>query len=132
MQDRIGLHDTGMDVVLKMAEGNPGALAALSEIMRKGVEIDPQCAFGGLGPMFQFDTARIYGSDIYILFNDKCDRDVRKLLMLCRAVQLGFLPQSKLVEMAKDQRRQINLTDDEFAELDKKVCDFLPEFQKAA
>ena len=76
------------------------------------------------------DTWEIYGSSIYILWNDRCDRDVRKLLMLIRATQLGFFSHTKLQQMAADQRRTINLTEEEFTELDKKVCEQLEDFAK--
>jgi hypothetical protein len=51
--------------------------------------------------------------------------------MLLRAAQLGFLPPTKLQEMAADQMYKVNLTDEEFAELDAKVCKALPKFRKA-
>ena len=52
--------------------------------------------------------------------------------MLIRSVQLGLLSESKLQELGADQRREINLTDEEFSNLDKKVCERLKDFQKAA
>lgn len=129
---RIQLTDSTMDMVLKMAEGNPGAITAIMDLMSNNAEIDPQDFLGGLGPILSLDTHGIYGSSIYVLWNDKCDRDVRKMLVLLRSVQLGFLPESKLQELAADQCRQVNLTDEEINNLDKKVCDQLKDFQKAA
>ena len=120
-----------MDTIVKMSEGNPGALSALMELSTASPKIDPQSAFGGLGPVFFFDTHGIYGSDIYIIWSDKCGRDARKTLMLLRAVQLGFLPESKLKEMASDQMRRVDLTDEEWKELDFQVCEQLEDFQKA-
>ena len=87
---------------------------------------------GGFGCVLSLDTLEIYGTDIYVLFSDKCDRDVRKMVMLLRANQLGYITSAKIQEMAADQGRQVNLTDEEFAELDAKVCEQLPAFQKAA
>jgi hypothetical protein len=132
MKTRLGLTDTMMDVVMKMSDGNPGAVVAIMEIMQKHEEIDPQAAMGGLGAIMILDTWEIYGTDIYILFNDKCGRDVRTMLMLMRATQLGFFSHSRLQEMAADQMREVNITEDELAELDKKVCDQLKDFKKAA
>ena len=129
---KIELNDTTMSIMMKMSEGNPGAVSALIEIMQKHDEIDPQALMGPIGAIMILDTWKIYGTDIYVLFSDKCNRDVRKMLMLMRATQLGLFSQSKLQQMAKDQMHKINLTDEEFNELDEKVCTELKEFQKAA
>lgn len=129
---RITLEDTQMDVLVKMAEGNPGALTAMMDILEKHDAIDPQAFMGGLGAIMTFDTYGIYGTEIYILWNDKCGKDVRKLLMLLRACQLGFLPSEKLKVMAEDQMLQVDLTEEEWADYDKQVCDRLEDFAKAA
>lgn len=44
---RLELSDTGMDVIIKMADGNPGAITAMMAIMEKHDEIDPQAVMGG-------------------------------------------------------------------------------------
>ena len=82
------------------------------------------------GFLIMLDEWGIYGTNIYILWNDKCGRDTRKMLMLIRAVQLGKFSHEKLIQMAGDQKREINLSDDEFDELDKIVCDELEEFER--
>lgn len=127
---KIQLTDTAMDALVKMAEGNPGAIHAMMAIMEHAESIDPQAAMGGLAAILLLDTWEIYGSSIYVLFNDKCDRDVRKFLLLERACQLGHLPHSKLQEMAADQRREINLTGEEWEEIEAFVLEELEEFQK--
>ena len=132
IMSRIKSDDNVQDILIKMSEGNPGALAAMMEILEKHNEIDPQAAMGGLGAILILDTWGIYGTEIYVLFSDKCGKDVRKMLMLIRATQLGLFPQSRLNEMARDQSFRINLTDDEFKDLDTKVCEQLSGFQKAA
>ena len=129
---RIELTDTAMDVMVKMSDGNPGAIAAMMQILEKHDEIDPQAMLGGLGAIMILDTWEIYGSDIYVLFNDKCERDVRRMLLIMRAVQLGMFPESRLREIAADQSRRINLSEDEWQNIDKKVCDELKYFAKAA
>ena len=127
---RLKLTDTVMDAMIKMAEGNPGAAMAITEIMANAEKIDPQAFGGGLGVLLSLDGYGIYGTDIHILFSDKCNRDTRRMLM--RATQLGLFSHLKLKEMAADQLRQVNLTEDEFAELDQKVCDQLVNFERAA
>jgi len=115
-----------------MAEGNPGAISALMETIKEHDSIDHQAFMGGIGAILILDTWEIYGSDIYILFNDKCQRDVRKMLMIMRATQLGHFSHTKLKEMAADQAQKVNITDDEWKELDDKVCDQLKDFKRAA
>lgn len=128
---RIDLEDTAMSAVMKMAEGNPGAAMAMMEIIEKHEDIDPQAAFGGFGTIMLLDTWGVYGTDIYVLFNDKCDRSVRKMLILIRATQLGIYPQSELTKLANDQSRQINLTQEEWESLDMAVCEQLDKFAKS-
>jgi hypothetical protein len=132
MMSRIELTDTAMDALVKMAEGNPGALTAMMDILKKHEDIDPQGAFGGIGAIMLLDTWEIYGTDIYILYNDKCQRDARKMLMIMRATQMGLFDRVKLCDMAADQMRQIDLDQDEWDELDTKVCAELDQFQKPA
>lgn len=127
---RLELSDTGMDVIGKMAEGNPGAISAMMNILEKHESIDPQSMMGGLGALMILDTWEIYGTDIYVLWSDKCNRDVRQMLMIMRATQLGLFPSSKLKEMAGDQSRQIDLTDEEWTDLDEKVCEQLERFAR--
>ena len=129
---RIELTDSPMDALIKMAEGNPGAAVAMMDILKQHDEIDPQAMLGGLGTIMILDTWGIYGSSIYILYSDKCDRNVRQLLMLLRATQLGFFSHTKLQQMAEDQMRSVNLTDEEWQDLDDKVCERLEDFQRAA
>lgn len=126
---RISIEDTAIDIVVKMSDGNPGAVACLSMIINAAPEIDPQDLMSPFGPILSLDQHGIYGSSIYVL-STKCNRDVRRLLMLLRAVQLGFLGAGRLKELAADQTRQINLTEEEFARLDEQVCERLDQFSR--
>lgn len=129
---RIQLTDSVMDMIIKMAEGNPGAVTAIMQIVEEHDAIDPQSALGGIGAILSLDTLEIYGSDIYVLFSDKCGKDVRKMLMIMRANQLGFLESSVLKNMAADQLREVDFTDEEWKDFDDKVCARLEDFKKAA
>lgn len=127
---RIDLIDSMPSVIKKMADGNPGAISTMVAILQGQEEIDPQNAMRGLGVILSLDTYQIYGTDIYILYSDKCGKDLRKMFMILRATQLGFFSSEKLKEMAHDQMRQVNLTDEEWTKLDKQVCDRLDKFAK--
>ena len=127
---RIGLNDNMLDILTKMSDGNPGAISAMMGIIEKHDVIDPQAMLGGVGAIMLLDTWKIYGSDIYILCKDKCGGDLRRVLMLMRATQLGLFSQGKLQQMAADQTRSVNLTKEEFLDLDQKVCGQLDDFAK--
>jgi len=128
--ERIEGSDSMLDVIVKMVEGNPGATNVLAQVIEATPMIDPDNAFGGLGVMMSLDTYGIYGSDIYVLFNDKCDSDIRKFLMILRATQMGFCNHVKLAEIAHDQMRSINFTEEEFESFDAQLCKALPSFAK--
>lgn len=129
---RIDLTDTAASAIAKLADGNLDAIAAMVEILKESSSVDPQNVMGGLGVILSLDTNEIYGTDIYILFSGKCGKDVRKMIMILRATQLGLFSRGKLKEMAHDQMRQVNLTKEEWKDLDKKVCERLPKFTKPA
>ena len=127
---KLTLTDNTIDVISKMWEGNPGCLMALMQLTKEHNTIDPEAMMGALGLMFYFDDMNLYGSDIYVLFSDKCGGDVRRFVMMMRAVQLGLLSKSKVFKMGKDQARKLNLTEKEFMALDDKVCERLVKFKK--
>lgn len=127
---KLKLTDDPQTMLIKMTEGNPGAIVTLIEVMKVTPQIDPQSAFREVSAVFALDTLGIYGSDIYVLFNDKCNRDPRTFLMLLRANQLGFIPAAEIKNMAADQFREVNITTERLSELDKKVCDQLSQFAR--
>ena len=124
-KERIKLTDTTMGVVIKMSEGNPGAMNVLMEMLNSKIDIDN--AFGGLGSILSLDSYGIYGTDIYILFNDICESDLAKTIAVLRSVQLGFLNQCTLKDACSRQDRSgKNLISVE--ELYIKVKEKLPNF----
>ena len=129
---KIELTDSLQDVMEKMAEGDPGALQTLCEILKQAEKIDPQGAMGGLGPILSLDTLGIYGSDIYILYNDQCRRNVRELLMILRANQLGFISSEKVKAVVADQIGQVKFSKEKMDDLNDLVCERLDSFQKRA
>ena len=96
MKNKLGLEDSGMDVLYKLSEGNPGALTVCMEVLKKGAEIDPDAFGGGLLQLLVFDTLGIYGSRIWMLYKDVCESNLVSMLGVMRAWQLGFITQSQL------------------------------------
>ena len=95
-KNRINADDSFESAVVKLSEGNPGALAALLNACKASAEVDPYCAWGEYGPLFSCDTHGIYGSRIWMLFKDVCNQSVTDLLAALRAVQLGIRTEKQL------------------------------------
>lgn len=127
---KLELTDNLITSITKLCDGNPGAATALAQLTADYEKIDPDSSFGYLSPLLSFDSYEVYGTEIYIIWNDKCKRDPRTTALLLRGVQLGFLPVSQFKQMAEDQMNQINLTKEEWENLEKQVTEFLPNFKK--
>lgn len=88
---RIELHDTIQDMVIKMSEGNPGALRVCMDVIQKGKLIDSDSALGGLGVLLQLDSYGIYGHRIWMLYKDVCEENLVMMVSILRAAQFGFV-----------------------------------------
>jgi hypothetical protein len=130
MGTRIELTDSFMSAVMKMSEGNPGAISCIMSIMESTPEIDPHNALGGLGNILSLDTLGIYGPAIYVLWNDQCNRDDRTFIMLLRAYQLGFLDEERIRAAANPNGHRKPISPDEIRTLDDKVCSELERFKR--
>lgn len=104
-RDVLKLEDSLMDMLVKMSEGNTGAMSCLAELIKVEKDIDPDSAFSpmGVGAMIQLDGLGIYGSPIYILWSDQCGRNPNKMLGLLRCVQMGHVTPSYVQGLAADQ-----------------------------
>ena len=103
-QQRIKLTDNTMDVVVKMCDGNPGAMDALVSLLKpENVKIDPDNIMGPLGPILSLDSFGIYGTDIYVLFSDICGRNIAKMVAVIRATQMGLFSRDILKDAAHRQ-----------------------------
>jgi hypothetical protein len=87
---------TILDVMAVLSDGNPGAIAAMTELVTSAEKIDPDSVLVALGPLMMLDSFGIYGSRIWMLFEDLCGRDVAKTIGLLRAVQLGLCSEHSL------------------------------------
>ena len=102
---RIQLMDTDTDVMVKMSGGNPGAMSALVELLVEGEATDPDNFMGSLGTILLLDTLEIYGTDIYVLYSDICQRKVNLMVAILRAYQLGYLDGATLKDASHRQDR---------------------------
>jgi hypothetical protein len=103
--EKIKLTDSVTDIVTKMSDGNIGALTIIMQILSETDKIDPDNMLGGLGVVLILDTYGIYGTDIYILNNDICDRNLAKMLAVLRATQMGMFDSITLKNACHRQDR---------------------------
>lgn len=101
---KITLNDSIQDMMIKMSDGNPGAVGALMSLLTDSTT-DPDSALGGIGKIMSLDEYGIYGTDVYVFFNDICERDVKKMIGVMRAVQLGLLERETLKDACSRQDR---------------------------
>lgn len=106
----ITLQDSFIDMMVKMAEGNPGAITVLTRILEESPIIDPDSADSkvlkfGIIPILALDDMGIRGSGLWILYKDICGMNLVKLIALIRSVQFGFLDAKVLVELSQDRPR---------------------------
>lgn len=120
MKTRIELEDTPKSAVIKMSEGVIGA-------------IEPLMSLFGLPPangfhcVLMLDTYGIYGSDIYVLWNDICERKIWRLSALIRGAQLGVISREELKAATVRGRVELKLdVKSIYEEVQKRLSD-VPE-----
>lgn len=111
-----------VDCIVALAGGNPGAVTAISECMKNESKIDPDSSLAPYGVLFQLDTLDIYGSKIWMLYKDVCKQDVKSMIGVLRANQLGILTANQ-IKTAIDAK-----PDFDPAEVVKQVQAKLPAF----
>lgn len=122
---RIQLKDTGMEVLLKMSGGNPGAVTVLTEIINKSAKIDPNAILGDIAHILSLDGLEIYEDRIWMLYKDVCNGNIASLIALLRAVHLGILNKSALNHAINNYGDGVNVK-----QIHLEVCEQLPDFQK--
>ena len=121
---KIHLTDSMMDILIKMSEGNPGALTVCLQIIKDGEQIDPDHGLGGIGIILKLDTLKLYGPKIWMLYKDVCDENLSEMIAVLRGWQLGFLNERQLQHAVDNYGEGINLE-----EICAKVCERLPRFK---
>ncbi len=106
---RVTLKDTMQDVVIKLAEGVPGALHICMNILKQGAIIDPDGAMDGLGVLLSLDDMQIYGSDIWMLYKDVCNENLVDMLAVLRARQLGYISDLEIVYALRNRGEGLDI-----------------------
>jgi hypothetical protein len=122
-KNRVTLDDSFMSVVMKLAEGNPGAISVIMQLFEKSAKIDPQDFMGNLGTILSLDTHGIYGSKIWMLYKDVCKEDIKLVVAMLRGVQLGIIRESTLIHAIDNYGSGVDV-DDTLAKVKKELVDF--------
>ncbi len=120
---KINGSETVQGMIIKLAEGNPGAIRVCTEIYTKGAEIDPDCR--PLLHLLGFDTLEIYGSRIWMLYKDVCKHSLTHTIGMLRAQQLGFLSRKQLDHAIDNWGEGLDIE-----ALMHQVRERLPDFQR--
>lgn len=86
---RIELTDTPLDSIIKMSEGNPGAM----NFMMMAISEDPMNVIKLILPL---DTLELYGPKAYMLWNDCCDRDLSRVHKVLDAWREGRISKEEI------------------------------------
>lgn len=95
---KLELKDNLNDIIIKLSEGNPGAITVLFEIM-KCKDNDP---IEYLGIFLTIDTMELYGSHLYMLWNDCCDRNIKQTLDVIEAYRKRKITNNDINERIKN------------------------------
>lgn len=79
------------DMLITMCEGNPGALTCMMQM----IQTDPMT---GIQDILLFDSMGIYGSKIYMVWNDCCGRDMGKFKETIQAFREGKFSEEEIHE----------------------------------
>lgn len=108
---RITLEDSPLSAIMKLAEGNPGAIIVMTEIIKHGEQVDPDAILGSMAHILSLDTRKIYGSRIWMLYKDVCKENLVHMLAVLRAVQLGELSEEDLNNAIDNYGKGIDIND---------------------
>ena len=90
-----------MCLIIAMSEGNPGAVTCMMKMIEK---TDWYGELDGVVLILYLDTIGIYGSQIYMLWNDCCDRNLEKLELVLRNFQMGKLTAQEIIQNVSQER----------------------------
>lgn len=66
---------TGIDYIVAMSEGNPGAVSVLTQLLSVGE---------GFPDVIALDQRGLYGSNIWAMYKDQCGQDIEAMRSVLR------------------------------------------------
>ena len=130
---RLTSTDDAQSGIVKLADGNPGAVRVLCELFHASPIVDP-IGVTGFAPLDWLDTWEVYGPHIWLLYKDICGEDIVQMLTAIRAAQLDIIPSSdlttaiQLADAPSEQTHHGFISD--FDGLLEQVRERVPEFAK--
>ena len=89
--------DNIQDIIIQLSEGNPGALTTCFEILREtGSNI-----FEAIPLFLTLDSMELYGSHLYMLWNDCCDRNIKAVIDVINGFITGKITKDDINERIK-------------------------------
>jgi len=119
--------DSVKEIIVKMCEGNPGAINVLTQLYLENANIDPDSYLAHFGAIVGLDEVGIHGHRIWMLYKDVCRENIILTVAVLRAEQLGFISREQLNYAIDNRGDCINVHN-----LYKQVCKRLPNFRKGA
>lgn len=127
METRIKIEDTVTDMIVKLSDGNPGAVNVMCCLLKEVSNIDKQSIFQHITHLILLDNLHIYGSDIWVLFKYICDTNMVIFMALLRWGTSTGVRRTEIKEAIEQYRKglqhHLNLE-----EILKRVKEELPGF----
>lgn len=123
----ITANDTVQEMMLKMAQGNLGALSVVAQLLKETAAIDPDAILEGLSAILALDTNEIYGESIWVLYKYGCGENLVKLIAALRAKQFGLIDRFALYSASNISPKVVPIR----ADIVEIVQAKLPNFGKA-
>ena len=93
---KLTLEDTTQTALMKMSEGNPGALTVLLQVIEQAERIDPDSLGGSAMVLLHLDEMGIHGPKVWMLYKDVCKQNLSHMMGALRAVQMGIISRETL------------------------------------
>lgn len=87
--------DNMQDIILQLSEGNPGALTACLEILK-------ETSIEAISVFLTLDYMELYGSHLYMLWNDCCDRNIKAVIDVINGFITGKITKNDINERIKN------------------------------
>lgn len=92
---RLNLFGTVLDNFISFAGGNPGALNTLFELQKEAK--DRTALF-----LLTLDKMELYENHLYMLWNDCCNRDIKKVIKILELYEKEIIKQKDIDERIKN------------------------------
>lgn len=89
------------EMIMNVSEGNPGAMSCLIYLINKNAK--------NIEALKMFDDMGIYGSKIYMIWNDSCKRDIDKFEKTIQLIKEGIITKEIIEEKASQGYLELDI-----------------------